>query len=83
VIATFNNLGADLHFDPHEYGFLHLVLSYALHGVSLDDNDFRNLLGMTREDGERLYADMQSAERAARESGDHWLPPRQVAEPTS
>lgn len=70
--ATFTTAGADLRLDPQEYGFLHLTLSYVLHGLTLPDHDFRNILGMSRDDAERLYERMQSAEKSARAEGQHW-----------
>ena len=75
MIARFGLDGVALDLDPREYAFLHLALSFVLHGVSVAD-EFQVLLGMSREEAENLYSRMQAAEVAARERGDHWLGPR-------
>ena len=76
MIARFRSDGVDLDLTKAEYIFVYLSLSYALHGVLIDDNDFRNILGMSREDAERLMGEIGVAEDEARARGDHWNGPR-------
>lgn len=72
MIAKFRRDGVDLSLDKSEYIFLYLTMSYVLHGVALADHDFRNILGMSREDAEALLAGLVDAEHAARGRGEHW-----------
>lgn len=75
-MARFRSDGVELDLTKDEYIFVYLSLSYALHGARMEDHDFRNILGMSREDAERLMGQIGAAEDEARAKGDHWSPPR-------
>jgi hypothetical protein len=74
VMARFRSDGVELDLDKPEYIFVYLTLSYVLDGVALADHDFRNILGMTREDAEAFLDGLEEAERIARVQGNHWNP---------
>ncbi|MBT2499562.1 hypothetical protein J7E25_10675 [Agromyces sp. ISL-38] len=74
VIARFRRDGVELDLDKSEYIFVYLTLSYVMDGVALADHDFRNILGMTREDAEAFRNGLVGAERVARRQGEHWNP---------
>ncbi|MCO7237746.1 MULTISPECIES: hypothetical protein [unclassified Aeromicrobium] len=74
--ARFRRDGVELDLTKDEYIFVYLLLSYGLHGVELEDHDFRNILGMSRVDAERLMQSIRAVEREARARGDHWNPLR-------
>ncbi|WP_157732502.1 hypothetical protein [Cellulomonas sp. PSBB021] len=74
MIARFRSDGVDLDLTKDEYIFVYLTLSHALHGVRMEDHDFRNILGMSREDAEALMGRIGAAEDEARASGTHWNP---------
>ena len=67
--------GAVLHLAPAEYGWIHLVLSYVLHGLPLPEHDFSNILGMSRVHAETMFERMAALESLAREEGSHWVDP--------
>jgi len=62
--------------DKREFIFLAMTLSYVLDGISIEDHDFVNILGMTREMAEAMLDDLKAAEGAARARGEHWNPSR-------
>lgn len=70
--AEFNSTGVRLALDKSEYIFLHLALSHLLHGLSIPDHDFINIMGLSREEAEELLESLVSSEREARRSGEHW-----------
>ncbi len=72
--ADFSPDGVTLHLSPREWDFLALSLSYLLHGDRLPDHDFRNILGLSGEDAERLYDGLGEVEGRARATGNHWNP---------
>jgi hypothetical protein len=74
VNIRFGEDGAILDLKRAEYGFLYLTLSYVLHGIRLSENDFRNVLGMSRAQAEELLSEMDVLEAEARARGDHWNP---------
>jgi hypothetical protein len=76
MMAVFRSDGVGLELTKDEYGFVYLALSYALHGAAMEDHDFRNILGMSRDDAEKLMETIGAAEDEARARGDHWSPPR-------
>lgn len=75
-MARFRSDGVEFDLTKDEYIFVYSALSYALHGVRMEDHDFRNILGMSREDAERLMEQIGAAEDDARARGDHWSGPR-------
>ena len=75
MIAKFDTTGAFLEMKPLEYGFLYNTLSYVLNGIRIADHDFRNILGMSREDAENLFDIIKAEEDAARSRHEHWLRP--------
>lgn len=76
MMARFRSDGVELDLTKEEYIFVYLSLSYALHGAQMEDHDFRNILGMSRDDAERLMGQIGAAEDEARARGEHWSPPR-------
>lgn len=76
MMAKFRSDGVEFDLTKDEYIFVYLALSYALHGAALEDHDFRNILGMSRDDAERFMEEVRGAENEARGQGDHWSPPR-------
>ncbi|MEV4423546.1 hypothetical protein AB0L40_26795 [Patulibacter sp. NPDC049589] len=72
MIARFSNDGVQIDLGTLEYGFLYLTLSYVLDGVALTDNEFRNILGMSRENAEELMRHLEITEAEARSRGSHW-----------
>lgn len=74
MIAKFGPQGVELALDKREFDFLALTLSYVLDGISIEDHDFANILGMTREQAEAMRDDLMKTERAARARGEHWNP---------
>ena len=60
--------------DKREYIFLALTLSYVLDGISIEDHDFTNILGLTRAEAEAWRDELMAAEHAARDRGEHWNP---------
>lgn len=75
-MARFRSDGVQLDLTKDEYVFIYLSLSHALYGIGMEDHDFRNILGMSRDDAERLMGQIVAAEGDARARGDHWSPPR-------
>jgi hypothetical protein len=73
--AEFSPDGVVLHLEPAEYGFVHLLLSYVLHGLRLPDHDFSNILGISRVDAETMLERMAALESVARDDGSHWIEP--------
>jgi hypothetical protein len=74
VTARFHRDGVELGLTKSEYIFVYLSLSYVLHGVRLKDHDFRNILGLSREDAETLMKRLSTLEDEARARGEHWNP---------
>lgn len=73
--TRFHRDGVELDLTKSEYIFVYLSLSYVLHGARLEDHDFANILGMSKEDAEILMTRMSEAEDEARARGEHWSPP--------
>ncbi len=55
--------------DMSQYRFIVRVLEYVLEPGRLRDHDFRNLLGMYREEAQALLDELVEAERAADGAG--------------
>ena len=81
MIAKFGPHGVELTLDKREFDFLALTLSYVLDGISIEDHDFANILGMTREAAEAMRDDLMASEHAARARGEHWNPSVNPAAP--
>lgn len=82
--AKFHYEGAELNLTKSEYIFVYLSLSFVLHGAHMEDHDFTNILGMSRQDAERLMAALGVAEDEAKARGKHWnprLPPTKYGPP--
>lgn len=76
MMARFRTDGVELDLTKDEYILVYLLLTHALYGDAMEDHDFRNILGMFREDAERFLDSIGAAEDEARATGDHWNPPR-------
>jgi hypothetical protein len=68
--AEFSPEGVLLRLSPKEYAFIHQALSYVLYGVKVPD--FRILMAVERDEGERIADILSAQEREAKESGSHW-----------
>lgn len=80
-MARFDRDGVELDLTKSEYIFVYLSLSYVLHGAHMEDHDFVNILGMSRDDAELLMTRIGEAEDQARARGEHWNPPVNPADP--
>ncbi|GAA3671073.1 hypothetical protein GCM10022237_33520 [Nocardioides ginsengisoli] len=72
--AHFSKDGVELELARHEYIFVYLALSHVIDGISMDDADFRNILGLERSEAAAMLDGLSQRELGARQSGQHWNP---------